>query len=236
MSEESSGRQRPVDALQGLPGVPESRLEPAVVSRLPSATPLPPWDTTADAVLWAHQAAAAAGTVLPQGVRGRRVLGFAIAGFLRYHHTPVGAYNELLASPTLVRGGLWRLHVPVIAVDSPASVHAGRTHWALPKMLAEFSGAPAASRSVEARGSGWSLNATVAARGPTVPAWMRVSLAQVRSTGEVVTFSATFRGPVRLARVEVTMSESASFADWLLPGSHLGLLLRDVRIRLRPVR
>lgn len=234
MSEESSARQRPGDALHGLPGAPESRLEPAVASRLPSATPPPPWETTADAVLWAHPATAAASTVLPPGVRARRVVRFAVAGFVRYHDTPVGAYDELLASPTLVRGGLWRLHVPLIAVDSLASLHAGRAHWALPKTLAAFSGAPAARSSVEARGSGWSLHAAVAARGPSVPAWMRVSLAQVRSTGEVVTFPATFRGPVRLARVEVTVGESASFADWLLPGRHLGVLLRDVRIRLRP--
>ena len=216
--------------------MPESRLDPDIASRLPSATPAPPWEATVDAVLWTHRATAAAGMALPPGVRGRRVVRFAIAGFLRYRRTPVGAYDEVLASPTLVRGGLWCLHVPLIAVDSLASVHAGRAHWALPKTLAEFSGAPAARRSVEARGPGWSLHAAVAARGPTVPAWVRVSLAQVRSTGEVVTFPATFRGPVQLARVEVTVSESASFADWLRPGSHLGVLLRDVRIRLRPAR
>ena len=160
----------------------------------------------------------------------------AVAGFVRYHRTPVGAYDELLASPTLVGGGLWRLHLPLIAVDSLASLHAGRAHWALPKTLAEFSGAPASRRSVEARGPGWSLHAAVVARGPTVPVWMRVSLAQVRGTGEVVTFPVVFRGPAQLARVEVTVSESASFADWLRPGIHLGVLLRGVRMRLGRAR
>ena len=236
MREEPSHGEHPGKALRELPGVPESRLVPDIASRLPAATPPPPWTATVDAVLWTHRATAAASTELPPGVRGRRVLRFAIAGFLRYRGTPVGAYDELLASPTLVRGGLWRLHVPLIAVDSLASLHAGRAHWALPKMLAEFSGAPAASRCVDARGPGWSMHAGVTAHGPTVPAWMRVSLAQVRSTGEVVTCSATFRGPVQLARVQVAVSESASFAGWLRSGSHLGVLLRGVRMRLNRAR
>ena len=236
MSERSSPPDHPGQALHRVPGVLESRLDPAVASRLPSATPPPPWDTTVDAVLWTHRATAAASRVLPQAVRSRRVARLAIAGFVRYRGTPVGAYDELLASPTLVRGGLLRLHVPLIAVDSLASVHAGRAHWALPKTLAVFSGAPAARSAVEARGPGWSLRVGISARGPTVPAWMRVSLAQARAAGELVTFPVTFRGSVQLARVEVTVSDSASFADWLRPGRHLGVLLRDVSMRLHPAR
>lgn len=228
------GEERPGGSLRGLPGVPESRLTAAVAARLPAATPPPPWEATIDAVLWTHPAAAAASAALPQGVRARRLVRFAVAGFVRYHDTPVGAYDELLASPTLVRGGLWRLHVPLIAVDSLASLHAGRAHWSLPKTLAEFSEAPAAGRSLEARGPGWSVHATVAVRGPRVPAWLRVSLAQVQATGEVVTFPVSFRGPAQLARVEVALGDAPSFASWLRSGRHLGVLLRGVRARLGP--
>ena len=232
MGSADSGHEPSGAGLRGIPGVPESRLTAADAARLPSTTPSPPWDTNVDAVLWTHRATAAAGAALPRGVRARRVARFAVAGFVRYHATPVGSYDELLASPTLVRGGLWRLHVPLIAVDSLTSLHAGRAHWALPKSLAEFSAAPAGRCSLEARGVGWSVRVAVVTRGPAVPAVLRVSLAQVRAAGDVITIPVTCRGPAQIARVAVTLGDAPSFADWLRPGRHLGVLLRGVRLRL----
>ena len=233
MGAADSGHEPSGAVLRRVPGVPESRLTAADAARLPSTTPAPPWDATVDAVLWTHRATAAATAALPRGVRPRRVARFAVAGFVRYHATPVGAYDELLASPTLVRGGLWRLHVPLIAVDSLASLQAGRAHWALPKSLAEFSGAPAGSCALQARGVGWSVRVAVASRGPgNVPALLRVSLAQVRPDGDVITIPVTCRGPAQVARVAVTVDGAPSFADWLRPGRHLGVVLRGVRLRL----
>ncbi len=222
----------PPGALRRLPGVPESRLDSETTAQLPQATPPPPWEAAVDAVLWVQHAARGVDATLPPGLRPRRGLRVGIGGFVRYRDTPVGSYDELLACPTLVRGGLWRLHVPLIAVDSPASLHAGRAHWALPKVLAGFAGRPEHGQLLEARGQRWWVRARIAASGPAVPARLRVSLAQVWPDGVVRAFPVTFRGRVRIARVRVAVSEDASFSGWLKSGTHLGVLLSDTHMRL----
>ena len=189
-----------------------------------------------DALLWAQRATRDADAALPPGLRARPRMRVGVGGFVRYRDSPVGAYHEMLACPTLVRGGLWRLHVPLIAVDSLASLHAGRAHWALPKVLAGLSGVPAHGQLLEARGPGWWVRARASARGPAAPAWMRVSLAQAWPGGAVGAFPVTFRGRVQLARVHVDVDEAASFSGWLRSGTHAGLLLRDARMRLLPAR
>ena len=56
-----------------------------------------------------------------------------------YNSSPVGEYRELIVAPALVRNGqsvaFWISH---IVVDSAASVEAGRSIWALPKVLGSF--------------------------------------------------------------------------------------------------
>jgi acetoacetate decarboxylase len=57
----------------------------------------------------------------------------------RYQSSPVGEYCELIVAPAIVRRGrsiaFWVSH---IVVDSEASAAAGRSIWALPKMLGTF--------------------------------------------------------------------------------------------------
>jgi hypothetical protein len=224
------------DWLQRLPGVPESRLASDVLARLPGGTPAPPWRLRLDAVLWVQRPHRLAAATLPGGLRARRGLGFGIAGFVDYAASPVGPYREFLASPTLVRGGLLRLHVPLIAVDSSASLLGGRAHWALPKMPATFSGGPRPRQRVEARGDGWQVRADVTAFGPTLPVLLRASVAQPSPDGTLATFPVTVRGRVRLGRVDVRRTEDSSFARWLRPGKHPALLLRHGRMRLPAAR
>ena len=213
------------------PGLPGSGLAAEVVAALPAATPGPPWHAQIDAVLWAHRRTASATQTLPPGLRAR-TLGPTIAGFVRYRDTPVGSYHEVLASPTLVGGGLARLHIPFIAVDALASLHAGRAHWALPKTLASFTGDPTPGGSIAAQGDGWSVRATVTTRGPTLPAWLRISLAQWWPDGSVRHFPATFRGRLRVGRVHVEATKEAAVAGWLRSGHHLGVHLSQTRLRL----
>ena len=222
----------PTEALRRVPGVAEAELSADDLARLPDATPPPPWDMVIDAVLWVHRPGAGAGDALHPAIHGRRPVGLGIAGFVRYRDSPVGTYRELLASPTLVRGGLWRLHVPLIAVDHLASLHSGRAHWALPKMLAAFEGTPGADRDLEARGAGWWVRAGVRPVGPTLPLLLRLSLAQAWPDGSVRSFPVTFKGRVRFARVDVAVDERASFASWLRSGRHTAMLLTATRMRL----
>lgn len=217
------------------PGLPGSGLPADLAARLPSSTPGPPWDARIDAVLWSHRSCAQAKATVPPGLTAR-LLGPTIAGFVRYTSSPVGSYHEILASPVLVRGGLWRLHVPFIAVDSLASLHAGRCHWALPKTLASFTGSPTPGSRITAQGDGWKVRARVTAGGPSLPVWLRVSLAQWWPVGSVRSFPVTFRGRLRIGRVHVEASEEAPVAAWLRSGRHLAVCLSDTRMTLPPPR
>jgi len=217
------------------PGLPGSGLPADLVARLPPSTPGPPWDARIEAVLWSHRSCPAAEATLPPGLTTRS-LGPTMAGFVHYTSTPVGSYHEVLASPVLVRGGLWRLHLSFIAVDSLASLHAGRVHWALPKTLASFTGSPAPGSSMTAQGDGWEVRAAITAGGPALPVWLRVSLAQWWPDGSIGSFPVTFRGRLRVGRVRVEVSEEAPVAGWLRSGRHLAVCLSDTRMTLQPPR
>lgn len=211
-------------SLADLPGVPQSRLPDALLAGLPQATPAPPWRCRVEAVIWWHRAAPAARPLLPAALPPGP--GVTVGAFVRYLDTPVGPYDEILASPHLVagaarRGVLARVHVPFIAVDSLASVHGGRAHWGLPKALAAFTRSPG---TVRADGDGWWVSATARPRGPWLPALGRLGASQV-DRGSVVTSSVTTsRSLARLATVEVDADNG--LAPWLLPGRHRGVVLR----------
>jgi hypothetical protein len=217
------------------PGLPGSGLDADLVGQLPASTPGPPWHAGIEAVLWVHGSRAEAAATLPPG-REARFLGPTIAGFVHYTSSPVGSYHEVLASPVLVRGGLWRLHVPFIAVDSLASLHAGRVHWALPKTLASFTGSPVPGSSITAQGDGWQVRAAITAAGPALPVRLRVSLAQWWPVGGVRSFPVTFRGRLRVGRVHVEVAKEAPVAGWLRSGRHLAVCLSDARMTLPPPR
>lgn len=206
--------------LTDLPGVPESTLPDDVV--LPASTPAAPWVCRVEATVWWHRATPAAGVlvpaVLPLG------LPVTVGAFVTYLDTPVGPYREVLASPHLLagpwrRGVLARVHVPFIAVDSPASVHGGRAHWALPKALAEFDGS-------RAQGRGWEVGAAARTWGPWFPARARLGSSQVDAQGRLGHAVTTARVQARLARVDVRCESEHDLPTWLLPGRHRGLVLR----------
>lgn len=213
------------------PSLPGSGLDADLVAQLPPSTPGPPWNARIEAVLWVHRSCAEGTATLPPGLRAR-FLGPTIAGFVHYTSSPVGSYHEVLASPVLVRGGLWRLHLPFIAVDSLASLHAGRVHWALPKTLASFTGSPTPGSSITAQGDAWTVRAAITARGPVLPTWLRISLAQRWPNGSVGRFPVTFRGRLQVGRVHVEVSEEAPAAAWLRSGRHLAVCLSDARMTL----
>lgn len=193
-----------------LPPLPED-----VRVALPTATPAPPWPCRVEAVVWWHRATPAARRDLPPGCRTS--LPVTVGAFLRYLDSPVGPYSEVLGAPVLLRGGgLVHVTVPFIAVDSVPSIAGGRAHWALPKVLAAFTG-------TAAQGDGWRASATPAPVGPALPVAARFSTTQDGLT----TARSTVRGRARLARVEV---DGEGLPPWLLPGRHLGAVLQDARL------
>jgi hypothetical protein len=130
-----------------------------------------------------------------------------VGAFVRYHDSPVGPYSEVFAA----RG----LHVPFMAVDSEASMRAGRANWALPKQMAAFSG-------WSAEGAGWSVAARVASHG------VRVPLAAVGELRQAVRTLAWAYGVGRLVRVEVAVRG----VQWIEPGRHLGVRVERATLRI----
>ena len=213
--------------LDRVPGVPESTLPARVLSTLPVTTPGAPWETVVEAVVWAHRASPDARDLLPPELRDRVVAEVTVGAFLRYLASPVGTYHEVLASPLLVRPRPG-VTVPFIAVDSLASVHGGRAHWALPKAVAQFDWAPGVSGTARAAGDGWSVSAHPRALPVSVPLAAWFSLTQVGADGDLLSTRVRAGGWGRAARVEVHTA-GATLPAWLRSGRHGGLVVRRAR-------
>ena len=194
------------------------------------SAPPAPWRSEVAALLWWHRATPAGRDLLPPALARRGGLPVTIGGLISYRHGPVGPYREVLGAPVLLRRGPGRAHVAFMAVDSAASVPGGRGNWALPKELARFEGDPGAPGIVTARGEGWALAVTARARGRPLPAWGRLTCAQVWPDGAVRAFAVTVRGRARLGRVEVEHEAGSPLATWLRAGRHPAVLVDGVQV------
>ena len=213
--------------LQAIAGVPESALDDATAARLPSSSPPAPWPATADAVVWLHRAAPGATLLQLGALRGRPSVPLTVGAFVRYHDTPVGPYDEILAAPVLLaERPLPAATVPFIAVDSLASLRGGREQWALPKTLARFAFTGDAAR---AEGDGWSVTARVRARRRAVPLALALRDRQPLPGGGSALVDIRLRGRARLGRVAIT-AEGPELPSWLLPGPHLAIVLHGARL------
>lgn len=91
--------------------------------------PSPPWQLRAQA--WVSLfAVRSAGAGRPAGMYGAALVDYVEGGVLTYH--------ELLVARLLQDGHVARLRVTDIWVDSPESMHGGRSLWAIPKELAHL--------------------------------------------------------------------------------------------------
>ena len=212
-------------SLADLPSLPESRLPAGLLERLPASTPAPPWPCRVRAVVWVQRAP----SPLPSSAAyAGRVRGVALGAVVDYLDTPVGPYREVLVGQLLRGTVLPVVHVPFIAVDSLASVHGGRAHWALPKAVAEFAGDVAAG-SATATGDGWSVAVHAAVRGPRLP--VGGPLTSEQDGRRAV---AALRGRGRLARVQVTAT-GPTLSGWLGTGTHPGVVAEG-RMVVHPAR
>lgn len=197
-------------------------------------SPPPPWPATVRATLWWHRAAPAASAFGPGG----RVLPVTLAMTVDYLESPVGPYREILASPVLRApsrgvGALPAMAVPFIAVDSAASVHGGREHWSLPKVLATFEGDVTGTGA--ATGDGWRVETTAHPFGPRLPIVGALGFAQPLPDGGLGIARAWLRGRFRVARVEVGAT-GPTLGDWMLPGVHPGIVIESGVMRTGPAR
>ena len=227
-----------MNLLQEVHGVPESALADDDAARLPGASAPAPWATVLDAVLWFHRAAPGAAERLPAALRGRRALPITVGALIRYAETPVGAYHEVLASPVLLAGPRGpEAAVPFIAVDSLPSVHGGRENWALPKTLARFDWPerPRGGFELDAEGEGWSVHASVRPRPRRLPFAAVLRNRQVTPAGQEILFDSRWRGPARLATVELE-TRGPTLPGWLRSGRHAALVLEGASVRVGPAR
>jgi hypothetical protein len=201
-------------------GVAESALDED--AELPPTAPAAPWTCRCDAIVWSSRPSRLAGQPV-----GRPVFG----ALLAYHESPVGPYREVQGlTGTPSRHGL-RATVPFIAVDSAASVLAGRLNWALPKALAEFTGEPV-EQAMTATGSSWTVSAIARPLGPAVPTPLAGQLVQTWPDGQRRVAKLTGRASARPALIRVSVRSRGALASWLRPGRHLGLLLLQAEFTL----
>ncbi|MDJ0359364.1 hypothetical protein [Rhodococcus sp. H29-C3] len=199
-------------------------------------SPPPPWPAEVKATIWWHRARPAGRALLSS-----RTIPITVVMVIDYLNSPVGPYREVLASPVLWRPGrgmgpMPRISVPFIAVDSETSVHGGRTHWHLPKVLADFGGDVLADASVSAAGvsgegssgDGWSVRTSAKGIGPSFPIKGALGFAQPSDEGSVLA-TARLTGKARLARVQVDAS-GPSLGKWITPGIHFGLQIVSGRM------
>jgi len=197
----------------------------------PSAAPAP-WSTRLEAVVWWHRATPAARTALPAALRARPALPLTVVAFVRYTATPVGPYREVLATPVLLlqRALLPAATIPFIAVDSPASLAAGRANWALPKTIARFDWPPNGREAV-AEGDGWSVAARIRALGPALPFAAPAADRQVSEAGEELAIALRACGRARLATVAVEV-DGPQPPGWLRAGRHPGMAIIGARLHV----
>lgn len=194
----------------------------------------PPWPARVQATLWWHRST-------PQARRlgqGDRIIPITLAMMVDYLDSPVGPYREILASPVLQMPGkrigpMPRMSVPFIAVDSKTSVHGGRAHWQLPKVLAHFDGSVLGRMS--AQGEGWKVNTVTRAKGPRLPIMGALGFAQPMPGGGMAIASARLSGRFRYARVDLD-STGPTLPGWLVAGSHPGIVITDGKMTTGPAR
>lgn len=226
--------------LQHVDGVPESAMGDALAARLPDGSAPAPWETRVQAVVWFHRAAPGAAELLPAPLRSERIVPLTVAAFVRYLDTPVGPYGEILASPVMLARTPLAASVPFIAVDSLASIHAGRANWALPKTLAAFEWSQPPERfgqgPLSVRGEGthgpaaWSISADATPRRRRLP--LRLPMlrdVQLAPDQRELDIAMSLAGRAQLATVAVR-SDGPTLPDWLPAGRHRGFVLTDARM------
>ena len=179
--------------------------------------------------MWLARARPGVGDTCADGVRARPLL--TLGAVLRYLDTPVGSYREVMAGTFMVHGRRLCQHVPFLAVDSPASLVAGRLNWALPKAMARFEGEPT-DGAMRGSGADWDIAVTARPFGPRLPVRSKLTVLQQYPDGALRRNAVGIAGRGRLARVEVESSGGPQFRALLPSGRFPGIVLERAEGRL----
>ena len=221
---------------EAVAGLPESTLSSELLARLPTETPPAPWRVRSSVTTWWHRAAPHAAGTLPEPLRGRAHAPLTLWMLVRYEDTPVGPYSELLVSPVMLRGPR-AISVPFIAVDSEASVAAGRAHWALPKSLATFDWHDGGVdiRPDDPAEPAWHVSVRICPSRLPLRFPMPGGGRNLQVAGDaVVTYAPRMRGLARPAHVEVTGSGSGPLGRLVRPGRHRAVTVPRARLTVGP--
>ncbi|GGF15840.1 acetoacetate decarboxylase family protein [Williamsia phyllosphaerae] len=141
--------------------IPEAIATAAMNDALPDTGSPAPWLIEGTGFFFSARARRSDRDLLPPAL-ARRARPLLRLGFgVRYSHTPVGTYNELGGAIVYARPDGVFGHIPFLPVDSAATMRGGRENWALPKVLATFTGDPVGSSAFTAAGEGWSVSAQI---------------------------------------------------------------------------
>ncbi|WP_205739633.1 acetoacetate decarboxylase family protein [Georgenia sp. SYP-B2076] len=219
-----------------MPGTAETRLRADELAGLATDVPGAPWTCRVDALLWWRVAGrpvrAAARAALPPAVRASAAPLVRVGALVRYHHSPVGPYSEVLGAVGLLGRAGPALHVPFIAVDSAASLVAGRRSWALPKVLGVFDG-DARGGAVRAAGRGWGVTAVPHTSRVAAPGAGALRLLQQGPDARLLGAFVLGRGRVAAARVDVAVTGDG-LTGWFPAGRCWGAVVSGGLLRLRP--
>ena len=214
--------------LTGVAGVPETALSEALLSRLPANQAPAPWDCVCEAVVWFGRGGRDATAALPPALRQSASGLVVIGGLVRYHETPVGAYDEVLGMVGSRTGWKPWGSVAFMSVGSEASLVGGRTNWAMPKTLGAFDGEIGHGKAISASGADearWRVSATPRVVGPSVPVRLAGAARQEFPGSRVGTSDMGGRGRIRPAVVHVEVESEGPLPGWLRPGRHLGAVV-----------
>jgi len=204
-----------------VPGVPETLLGPALLSRLPANLAPAPWTARCQAVIWGCRGGAAATEALPPTLRTGRARAV-IGGLVRYTETPVGSYDEVFGIVVGTDGRRPWGSVVFMAVDSETSLVGGRSNWAMPKTLASFTGSPDTGMTATGVEASWRVSATPHALGLSLPYRSKGTARQEFPDGVARDSRLEGRFRMRPAIVSVEVESAGSLPTWLRPGRHLG--------------
>ncbi|HSV37992.1 MAG TPA: acetoacetate decarboxylase family protein [Nocardioidaceae bacterium] len=212
-------------------GVPETFISDTLLARLPENLAPAPWDARCTAVIWTARGGKDAAAALPPSLR-RHTSVMVVGGLVRYEYTPVGTYDEVFGIVIAREGRKPFGTVAFMAVNGLETLVGGRTNWAMPKTLADFSGAPETGMTATGVESTWQVSARPRVIGPSIPYRTKGTSRQVDAADRTLVSALEGRFRMRPALVTVDVSSEGTLPRWLRPGRHLGAVSPEMSFSL----
>jgi hypothetical protein len=197
--------------------------------------PPPPWRLNASAYIsiWRmpmDQFASALGPAVRPVRLGRKLL--IAAGFVFYERGSDLEYNELFLGMLTRSAGRIGITIPLIWVDSPISLRAGRELWSIPKQLAHF-GASSSKGPFRAETADQTIGQVKFERRVAVPLRIPITIAILQEVdgAKVHRTPVTASTSIELGTAKWTIPEGSPLRPLAAFAPLLSVRLRNARIR-----